>query len=205
MVVGCQYPRRSGQDDDDIRIRVRDGGLARITRGWYRTGPPPDDEQDAIDRVIAHLKRASGLVASCEPAVLMHDLPLVYASLTPIHLTRNSVTGGRRNHERVVHSSPLAEADITLVRGHRVTSVAQTLVDLGCSSPDPRTVIVAAAASLERKRVTPVAVRKALSAAGHRAGIARARFLLRFADGRSESPGCIFTPLVAGPDRSART
>src|SRR6478735_5237839 len=189
MVVGRPHLLRSGHDDEDIRGQVRNGDLARITRGWYRTAPPADEQQDVIDRVIAHLMRAPGLVASHESAAVMHQLPLVFAKLTPIHLTCNSVTGGRRNRERVVHSSPLGASDVTRIAGHRVTSIARTLVDLGCASPDPRTVIAAADAALERKLVEPAAVGVALTAVGHRAGIARARFLLRFADGRSESAG----------------
>jgi hypothetical protein len=188
-LLGRRHLLATGRIDSAIRKDVRDGELARITRGWYRTEIPRDDEQDAMDRIVAILARGPGLVASDESGALVHRLPLVYAQLRPVQLTRNARTGGRRNQERVVHSRLLTDADITTMNGIRVTSVARTLVDLGCASRDPRTVVAAADHALHHHLVGPEGVRAVLLGVGHRAGIARARALLGFADGRAESPG----------------
>ncbi len=188
-VVGRRDILVTGSVDRDIRRSERNGELERITRGWYRTGPPVGKLQDAVDRIVAMLRRAPSLVASHESAALLHRLPLVYALLDVVHLTRNARRGARRDPGRIIHARPIDPGDVQEIHGLPVTSIGRTLVDLGCTSPDPRTVIAAADAALQRRMLDPATLAAALAAAGHPSGIARARFLLRFADGRSESAG----------------
>jgi very-short-patch-repair endonuclease len=178
-----------GEWDRSIARSVRNGDLGRVVRGWYVSGPTPSEDQAVRDRIAAMLQRAPTLTGSHESAIVVHGLPLVYSRDRRVHLTRDATSGARRDTGRVVHARTLAEHDVVEVDGLRVTSIARTLVDLACASPDGRTVVAAADAALCSRRVRPEEVATALAAAGFRTGIARARMLLAFADGRAESPG----------------
>ena len=79
--------------------------------------------------------------------------------------------------------------------GVRVTSVARTLIDVGCTAGFATTVI-AADAALHRGVVTPEALAAALGRTRHRRAAAEARRALMFADGRSESAGESLTRTV---------
>ena len=74
------------------------------------------------------------------------------------------------------------------IGGVEVTSAARTIVDLARAVPFEQAV-VAADSALVRGAVTPAELDEALERAGHRHGVAAAGRVVRFADGRAESPG----------------
>ena len=97
------------------------------------------------------------------------------------------MSGGRAGPGRVVHSAQFADGEVTRLDGRLITSVARTLVDLGCSSPLESTVIAADYAL--NGGLDPDDVAAALALAPHRRGVGAARRSLALADGRSESAG----------------
>src|SRR6478752_1828418 len=96
---------------------VRAGQLSRVVHGWYKTGPASTGDQAIRDRIAAMLHRAPKLTASNESAIVIHGLPLVYSRDTNVQLTRNAVTGARREKGRVVHARPLAEHEVVEIDG----------------------------------------------------------------------------------------
>ena len=75
-----------------------------------------------LDAVISH---ASALV--------MHGLPIWPADLARVHLTRNRSGGSAVRRWVHVHGLPIEPAEIVLIDGIAVTSLARTVLDIGCA------------------------------------------------------------------------
>jgi len=138
--------------------------------------------------IFAAASRSPGLVVSHRSAALLHGLPVFSTGKLVVHLTRNAATGAHRSADRVVHAASLAEDEIEFSHGYPVTVVARTLVDLA-RERSGRAAVAAADAAAHNRLVEPAAVAVALDRAKGRTGVGQARRLLRFADGRAESPG----------------
>lgn len=179
-----------GFTDADIRTARQDGSWQRVHRGVYCATEPLAQlaaEQRHRLRAFAVAERSPHLVLSHVSAAIAWGLPIWQIPLDRVHLTRNAPSGGRVGPGRVVHSSVLTPDDVVTVDGVTMTSVARTLVDLGCSESMESTVIAADAAL--RELVAPAELATTLSRAHRRRGASVARRALHFADGRSESPG----------------
>jgi len=86
----------------------------------------------------------------------------------------------------LVHAAHLPRGHVTARAGVPITSVARTVVDLARSSPFTAAV-VAADSALRTKQVTKAELHAVLTACERWPGIRRARRVVAFSDGRSES------------------
>ena len=147
----------SGFTDDEIRKHRRSGLWQSLHRGTYCAATSlaslADHEKYRL-RVLAIAARSPHLVVSHQSAALLLGLPVKHQDLQTVHLIRRG-TGGRTQREWAHGSRRQLEPDETvLVDGMLVTSVARTLVDLGCTASRDAAVM-AADHALRQRLVTP--------------------------------------------------
>lgn len=180
----------SGITDDEIRLRQRRGTWERLHRGVYVQAESmaalKREERHQI-KALAVAQRSPHLVLSHASAAVVLGLPVWDLPLDHVHLTRPGHGGARRGPGRIVHAGTLAPEEIVNVGDISVTSVARTLIDLGCTSTFEQTVI--AADHAVGRLIAPVQLGEAFAGLRNRHGAALARRALLFADGRSESVG----------------
>ncbi|WP_232512577.1 MULTISPECIES: type IV toxin-antitoxin system AbiEi family antitoxin domain-containing protein [Rhodococcus] len=180
----------SGMTDSEIRRAVRAGELERLEPGVYLHR---DDSLDELDRYRVRVRSvgavlAPGTVISHESAAVLHGLALWKPDLTRVHVTRGRSGGGRRNANRHLHVAPLRPHDLSEVAGIACTSLARTVVDLACTL-DFDEAVIAGDCAAARDAEFGSALLCCLDESGPRRGIAAARRVAAFLDGRSESPG----------------
>ena len=166
---------------------VRDAELVRVRRGAYADREPP------LDPRLAHLQLLEATVAqsakesvvSHASAALVHDVPIGPEQLDRVHLTRDREGQGKIRRYVQVHGLALDEGDVVAVNGFRVTSLARTVLDLGCALPPLLAVPIGDAAL--RAGMSAVDLAAQLDRSTRRHGIARARRTAALLDERSES------------------
>lgn len=181
----------AGFTDDEIRKNRRSGLWQSVHRGTYcasSTLASLADHEKYRLRVLAVAARSDHLVVSHHSAALLLGLPVKNQDLHTVHLIRRGSGGGRSANGRTVRAARLEPDETVLVNGVLVTSVARTLVDLGCTASRDAAVM-AADHALRHRLVTPTELSASMARTSHRPGGPAARRALRFADGRSESPG----------------
>lgn len=180
-----------GVPADELRRRLDSGELVAVRRGAYLPrGTVPDDPVDRhVLEVRAAVRDLAGdPVVSHVSAAAVHGLAIWNVPLARVQLTRNRRSGGRRTGSMHVHAATVEPDEIGLVGGVMVTSVARTVVDLARTVGFEQAVVIADSAL----HTTPVTIEElwdALARGRYRPGNANARRVLRFADGRSASPG----------------
>lgn len=180
----------SGMTDSEIRRAVRAGELERLEPGVYLHR---DDSLDELDRYRVRVRSvgavlAPGTVISHESAAVLHGLALWKPDLTRVHVTRDRSGGGRRTASRHLHVAPLPADERSEVDGVPCTSLARTVVDLACTL-DFDEAVIAGDCAAARDAEFGSALLCCLDESGPRRGIAAARRVAAFLDGRSESPG----------------
>ncbi|RZS87123.1 hypothetical protein EV189_2545 [Motilibacter rhizosphaerae] len=181
---------RAGYSQDEVRHRLRRGLWVRLRHGVYmdaeahRSLRTPAERHRAL--VLAHLlKLGPGGVASHRSAALLHGLPLLELP-GPVEITLPEGTQ-RSGPALRVYQSPLPEGSL-LVADPPLTSVARTVLDLGRALPF-RDALVAADAALNTGAVGKEELRAYLEVVRTWPGSPGAARVVRFADGRAESPG----------------
>ncbi len=146
----------AGVTEDEIRTARRTGAWTRLHRGAYCASDAMPSEKELVHqlRAVAIASRSPHLVLSHVSAAAVHHLPIWGTDLSVVHLTRLSASGGRTGPGRRVHAIELRPAEVVVHGGVRVTSVARTLIDVGCTAGFATTVI-AADAALHRAAVDP--------------------------------------------------
>jgi hypothetical protein len=179
-----------GVTDGEVRRALRDGALTTIRRGTYLAGQPPEhpDERHLLLVQAARRHLVPDAVVSHVSAALLHGIDLWSAPMGRVHVTRARAYGGRRGQRVHVHVAPLMAEAVRVVDGVPVTSVARTVVDVARTEPFEQAV-VAADSALHKNLVTPDELAAAVEAAKGWPGAPRARRVVSFADGRSESVG----------------
>ena len=86
--------------------------------------------------------------------MVLLGLPVKTQELATVHLIRRGSGGGRSANGRTVRAAMLEPDETVLVNGLLVSSVARTLVDLGCTASRDAAVM-AADHALRRGMVTP--------------------------------------------------
>ncbi|NGP06858.1 hypothetical protein G6038_15490 [Rhodococcus sp. 14C212] len=182
----------AGITDAELRRGIRTGDLERIVPGVYV------DREGAgqLDDVGRHLLRIrltaarlrEGAAISHVSAAVVHGFDIWRTDLSRIHLTRDRASGGRRSPRQHIHAASLETDEVDLVDGFRVTSAARTIADLARTVTAEEAVVTGDSALRGRPSLRP-ALAAALQRAGARTGIAAARRIVPFLDGRSESPG----------------
>lgn len=180
---------RDGFAADEIRRLSRSGSLTPVRRGAYvASGTAPDRttaHRRLVDATVA--QSGPGTVVSHVSAAVVRQLPVPYADLSRVHLTKNREGGGRARRWVQVHGAPLLDEEIAVVDGLPVTTPARTFVDLARTLP-PATSVAAGDAIL-RSGVAYDVLAEAVELGAGRHGIAAARRALRLLDGRAESAG----------------
>jgi hypothetical protein len=180
-----------GYSSDEVQRSVREGHLVVVRKGCYvarSTLPDTSDERYAmLVRATAPVVAADAVISHISAAALL-GLPLWGVGLERVHVTRDRRYGGRINPRLHVHSAHLHAAEVAVVDGLAVTSVARTFADLARSLPFEQAVVLADAA-LHRGLVTREQLGAAVESGARRSGTPAARRVLAFADGLSESPG----------------
>lgn len=177
-----------GMTPNDIRGKVRSGKLQRIRRGAYHEG---EEELSPLNKHIQLIHsslpgtHATSIVSHASAAVL-HGLPVPAGHLGRVWMTRRSSGHGDGGRYLVVRASPLDDQEVTTLDGIAVTSLARTAADLARTLPREWGVIVCDAAL--RSGLSRPELAAALGRHTRLRGIVRARTVVKFADGRSESP-----------------
>jgi hypothetical protein len=141
-------------------------------------------------RVAAALATAGpGTAASHYDAALLHGISLLDRPPDTVALTRSiAAPGGRsRRPGTRIHRAALPFDQVARRQGLTVTSAARTVIDLARIAPFSSGVVTADCA-LRLGKTTKAELGKVLVACPRWPGIDRARRVVAFSDGRSESP-----------------
>jgi len=180
---------RRGLSSDDVERLRRQGELTRVRRGAYAP-PVPEASVEGRHRLLvaATLPQLGrdGVVSHVSAAVL-HGLPIWPEVAGRVHLTRPRPGGGQSRNLLRVHGSPLGEADVVLVDGVPVTSLARTVADLGRTLALEQSV-AAGDRALQLGLARPDLVDVLAGCRGW-PGIGRARDAGQLLDARAESVG----------------
>lgn len=117
QIVECGMSKRA------VQRRAATGAFPRVRHGVYAIGHVPDDPETSWSAAV---------LAAGADAALSHLAAARMWNLLPWHPHRIDVTRGtsRRDLPGVVcHTSPLADHEVSIVRGVRVTSPSRTIAD----------------------------------------------------------------------------
>lgn len=135
-------------DSQTCGLRIRPCGLAAVTS--QRCG--------------------DGVVLSHRSAAAVHDIALLKADTTVVHVTRDARSGGGRRAQRQVHAVALPDDAVVDLGRFRVTSMERTAVDVatdGASSAHALTVFdMALARGASRELMTELLAAAAIAESG---------------------------------------
>ena len=166
------------------------GELVRVKRGAYcnRT------EWDAASEARRHELRVAAVAHSHPSAVfshwsaaVLHELPVIGAWPSEVHVAAARASGGRSETGVTRHCRGLDASEWTTLDGRRVTTVARTLVDLAMVQP-----FRFALAPIDHALASTMNVaelKRFLDSCGSFRGLERVSKAFEFADSRSGSPG----------------
>jgi hypothetical protein len=180
---------------------VRRGDFVMLQRGVYM----PTDQWNMLSTDEQYRSRMHGASAlsndqpvwSHESAAAMWRLPNLHAWPTGLHTIVPDAAGGRTTRSLVRHTLGFPAATVR-IDGLTVTELARTVVDLCRSLGFAQAVVFADAALRRTDHPVPGAPPSSLSHADLRAelalnfagrGVAKARQVIAFADGRADRPG----------------
>jgi len=183
----------AGFSDDELRALVRSGRLTPVRRGSYVQGGLPEDvlARHVLQIRAAAKELAGDAVISHASAAVLHGLRIWGVRLDHVHVTRRRRTGGRCGALVHVHSAALDPAEIVVLGGLAVTSLARTVADLGRMLPFEQAVVSCDSAMfhLRPDRVEVADVLDVLDHEPRRPGSRAARRMLGFSTALSESVG----------------
>lgn len=182
---------RCGHADAEIKEQRRRGEIRNVRPGLYL----PAQQMDAISAEQRHRVLILGLVPQLRPgsvvshtsAAVMLGLPLWRTRLSRVHVSRFMREGTRASTWVQPHAVSAAMPSV-LVDGIAVTAPARTVLDCARLLDFEQAVVIADAA-LQRGMVNRSELEMELEGSAGMWGVARARAVVEFADGRSESPG----------------
>lgn len=178
--------KAEGWNGRQLRAAVDKGALTRPAWGFYGSGKELTGTAAHLVRAEAILKRhGKSVVLSHVTAAILHGLSVEVDDPGDVHLTVAPPARGRRRAGYHVHVAPLEKADVTELRGLRVTSLARTAADLARGVPFEWGVVAMDQAL--RRGVTQKQLEALLEGASKRAGVETLRRVVAFADGRAES------------------
>lgn len=181
LVAGLHHP-------SEIAQLARRGELVHLRRGAWsrtRTDDPVASHRQLIDATVPQI--SPDAVLSHLSAGVLHGLPIMASRLDQVQWTRNRRGGGRSDPQVHIYAAPIEAHEIVLLDGIAVTSLERTVIDLARHLPFAEAVMAADAAlrlGLDRSRLAD-----SLESARRRPGSGRARRVVAFGDGRSESAG----------------
>lgn len=181
-----------GFNADDIKRRVARREWIVIRPGAYLQASempsltPTQRHLLQIDAELPHtgeLAVVSHLSAACE-----HGIDLIREPAKTVQVTNPVGSTGHRRPLLHTHRAMIDDDEWVLLRGHRVTNVARTVVDIArtCSFEEG---VAAADSALHQGMVSVEQLKLALDRAPRRAGMRRARRVVLFADAGADSVG----------------
>jgi hypothetical protein len=184
-----QQARAFGLTDHHLARLVRRGVLLHPGHGVYAaTGAASDPVQAQIQLVHeAQLASTKRLYAARRTSALLMGLPLIGAPPTFAQMVRDGSQRGAHGHDRAVRVSPLPSADCWEYQEVDMCTPARTVIDIARAESFRNGVVIADAAL--RRGVDVVDLHAVTQRMRRWPGVARARAVVRFADGRAESPG----------------
>ena len=205
MIITHAELLATGMSAASVRHDVRRGDLLPLCRGVYvpRDDLPLDEQARHRLRVLGSATR-SGYVVSHASAAVLHGLPVGWADLSEVHMTRMRHGGGRLEASRRVHAGVLDPEWCMVVDGVLVTTVARTVVDLAKIVP-LYVAVGAADAAVHLRLCTMADLRAALQSVRGHPYSRRSQLAVSLVDGRSESPGESRTRLVLNQARLPAT
>lgn len=170
----------------------RHGSLTRVRHGVYALGSELPTGPGAEEALLEMRSRAAaplltqGTALSHTSALVLHGLPVHEMGPGQVVTTRHRPGSGSKRGDRMIcHNVDLRDA-VEELDGIPVTSPARTIVDVARSGGFAGAVC-AADEALRRNMCTAEQLAAELDAAAGRKGIARARAVVGFADGRAQS------------------
>lgn len=181
------------------------GPVRRVHRGVYAAREFVEDLRPAsrhrLDAMaVVRRMRGGGAVVSHLSAAVIHDLPQYRFVARPVDLTVRADSRASSSARVRRHSDDLDDGDVVEVDGIRCTSLERTVFDVARTAGLEVAVVCADAALRRvagRERVIDAAAQEAwrermrerAARATGRRGVAAARWVIEFADGRAELPG----------------
>lgn len=182
--------RRAGVGRNEVGPLLRSGEWWRLRHGVYTTGAVWREHETTgrthVLACVAALRRLDGdVVVSHESAARLHRLVLPTGATEEVQLTDPGRF--RTGHGYTIHQAGLTDADVVLVDGVRVTSLARTLIDVA-RHWDVVDAVVAMDDTLADGRVTHDELTAAVLRHTHWPGIGRASRAVRLARVGAHSP-----------------
>ena len=182
--------RDDGYTPGELSRLVRTGDLTRIRRGCYgpaqTESPDPIEQHHRLVRATFPLVAPDAVVSHVSGAVL-HGLPLFATPLIRVQLSRAEIPGGKARSAIQLHAASLDASEVAVIDGISVTTLPRTVADLARSLSFEQAVVSGDAAL--RLGLSRVEVEDGLLRMRRWPGVVQARRVIRFLDGRSESPG----------------
>ncbi len=189
-VVPTAAAQARGIEARALRSAVAGRRLVRVSRGAYvdaATWAGADARGRHLLRMEAAAGRLHSAVFSHRSAAAVHELPVLGAWPTKVHVTAPYATGGRSQLDVVRHCTADLVVPVEL-RNFVVTDLARTVVDL-VRTESTACGLVAADAALRSGRVGVEELQAAVAALHSARGIGRLRLVLAHASPDAESPG----------------
>lgn len=177
----------AGLSAGDIQTQIRRGTLTRLRRGFYAV--PTATSPETFHRRLIHASRlvvTDSNVVSHVSAGILHDLPVPRSHLESVTMTRLTAGHGEHSERLVVRHTALADDEVTVVDGVRVTTLARTVFDLARSLSFEWGVMACDAAL--RQGLDRAILHAATRRHPRLRGAPRARQVAAFGNGLSESP-----------------
>ena len=192
-----QQGRASGWTSYRLDRAVRAGLLIETTRGVFavavHTADPVQTHADLVRDI--QLSSRKPWFAARRSAALLMQLPIIGRPPAHAQMVREGYRGGAQGRDRHLRVSPLHPADRWEYAGIAMTTGARTVADIARAESFRNGVVVADAAL--RRGVPREELEQCLARMKSWPGIRRARDVVGFADGRSESPGESVTRVAA--------
>ncbi|GAA3119975.1 hypothetical protein JOF29_006459 [Kribbella aluminosa] len=187
----------SGCTHEQIVRCLRDGSWEQVRRGQYAemldlTGLPPWERARLLHlrqvHAVVNAMRPRSVAVSHQSALVLHGLPIWGLDLSRVHVTRvdgrsGGVVAGVQHHLGV-----LTDADLSVVNGLLVTSMARATLESACTTSF-EVGVVGVDAALRAGCLGEDEVRRLRCATAFWPGSAAARKALLFGNGLSESVG----------------
>ncbi len=181
-----------GFNADDIKRKIARGEWTVLRPGAYLQAaeyPPLTAAQRHLLQIDAELPWASEhAVVSHLSAACEHGIELLNEPRRTVLVTNPVGSCGHRRPLLHTYRARLEDDECLVLRGHRVTGVARTIVDIARTRSFEEAV-VAADSALHHGLVTVDELLSAVNRAGRRAGSRRARRVVIFAVAEAESVG----------------
>ncbi|MFT4088376.1 MAG: type IV toxin-antitoxin system AbiEi family antitoxin domain-containing protein [Gordonia sp. (in: high G+C Gram-positive bacteria)] len=195
-----------GISDDELAAAVKRADLVRLTRGVYMVAPEPvvpvDHAGSSASATRAAVDPAEKYRLTClavatsgpkcdaplshQSAAALHGLPLLKPDRSRVHTVTGGADGGSRRSGRHRHSGLLADDEVVVIDGVRVTSLRRTALDVARSGSFAQALTAidgVLARGVDRDDLAGALAGRAV------AGRRLARAAVRYGDARSESVG----------------